>query len=265
MESNGFMQKGYVQLLLALVLVAVLAALASYAYLTLKEAKGIYTGETTISVSGEGEVTAVPDIGQFSFAVRAEGTDAAEAQKNSAEAINTIVEYLVGAGIEEKDRKTSNYNLYPKYRYEERICPAGGYCPPGERVIDGYEVSQNITVKVRNLDEVGTLISNVGERGATNISGLQFTIDDTDVLESEARQKAIADAKEKAEKLAADLGMKLDRIVGFQEGGGRNYAYMERSLMAMDMAEGIESKSVPSMPVGENEIISNVTITYQLK
>jgi uncharacterized protein YggE len=266
MESQSFMQKGYVQLLLSLILVGVLAALVAYAHLTFKEAKGVHTGEATISVSGEGEVMAVPDIGQFSFAVRAEGEDAAAAQNNSAEAINAILAYLEEAGVEEKDIKTQNYNLHPKYRYEERVCPAGGYCPPGERVVDGYEVSQNVTVKVRNLDEAGTLISNVGERGATNISSLQFTIDDTDVLQAEAREKAIADAKEKAQKLADELGMQLDRIVGFYEGGNDGYGYMERSVMAMDMDEGMGGKMVaPSIPVGENEITSNVTITYQLK
>tara|TARA_B100000745_G_scaffold300510_1_gene254852 strand:+ start:718 stop:1518 length:801 start_codon:yes stop_codon:yes gene_type:complete len=266
MESKSFIQKGYVQLLLTFILVGVLVALSAYAQLTFKEARGTYTGEATISISGEGEVMAVPDIGQFSFAVRAEGADAVDAQENSAEAINAILAYLEGAGVEEKDVKTQNYNLRPKYRYEERPCLTGGYCPPGERVIDGYEVSQNVTVKVRNLDEAGTLISNVGERGATNISSLQFTIDDIDVLQAQAREEAIADAKEKAQKLADELGMQLDRIVGFYEGGNNGYAQMERSVMAMDTAEGLGGKmTAPSIPVGENEILSNVTITYQLK
>jgi uncharacterized protein YggE len=248
-----------------LVLIGVVVALAAYTHATLKEARGVFTGEVTISVSGEGEVLARPDIGQFSFAVREEGTDAVEAQDNSAEAINAIMAYLEGADVDEKDIKTQNYSLNPKYKYEERVCAFDGYCPPGERVIDGYEVYQNISVKVRDLDNAGALISGVGENGATNISSIQFTIDDESVLQAQARAEAIADAKEKAQVLASDLGMRLDRIVGFNEGGGNNYPQYERAYMAMDSEVGFESKSVPAIPTGENEIRSDVTITYQLK
>ncbi|MFT5849870.1 MAG: hypothetical protein ACI9H6_000696, partial [Patiriisocius sp.] len=254
MESQSFMGKTYVQVLVALVLLGVIASLASYTHLTLKESKGTFTGETTISVSGEGEVLAKPDIGQFSFAVRAEGVDAVEAQENSAEAINAIIAYLEGADVKEEDVKTQNYNLNPKYRYEERACSFDGYCPPGERVIDGYEVYQNVSVKVRDLDNAGTLISNVGERGATNISSLQFTIDDESALEAEAREKAIVDAKAKAQVLADDLGLKLDRIVGFHENGGGSYEY-DRSYAKAEFAEdSFGVQSAPSLPVGENEI-----------
>src|SRR5690606_4534245 len=106
-------------------------------------------GLTTISVRGEGEVMARPDIGTFSFSVMAEGADATAAQNDSATKINAITDHLKGAGIEERDIKTSSYNLNPKYRYETRPCPVNTYCPPGNPVIDGYEVSQTITVKVR--------------------------------------------------------------------------------------------------------------------
>lgn len=266
MESNQFLSKGYVQFLLTLILVAVLVAVGAYAHLTLKQAQGTYTGDTTINVRGEGEVLAKPDIGQFSFAVRAEGATASEAQELSAEAINAILGYLGEAGVEEKDIKTQYYNLNPKYRYEERACPTGSWCPPGEPIIDGYEVSQNISVKVRDLEAAGALISGVGERGATNISGLNFTIDDESALQAEAREAAIADAKEKAEVLAADLGMTIDRIVGFYEESDGYYpvAYDARG-MGGDMAMESMALSAPSMPTGENTVRSVVNITYELR
>ncbi len=264
---NDYFSKGYVQLLMTVVLVAGILSLLSYANLANKEAEGVYTGETTISVSGEGEVLAKPDIGQFSFSVRAEGEDAVEAQEKSAEAINKILSHLEESGVEEKDIKTQNYNLNPKYRYEERICARGTYCPPGEPIIDGYEVYQNISVKVRDLDAAGGLISGVGERGATNISGLNFTIDDESVLEAQARAEAIADAKEKAEVLARDLGMKLHRIVGFNEnrGGGYGYSTMDSRAFGGDAMEEVSFKTSPSLPTGENTITSSVSITYELK
>lgn len=265
MESSSYWSKGYVQLLLTLILVAVLVAVGAYAHLTLKEAKGVYTGNTAITVSGQGEVLAKPDIGQFSFAVRAEGETASEAQDASAEAINAIMAYLDEAGVEEKDIKTQYYNLNPKYRYEERVCPLGGYCPPGESVIDGYEVSQNVSVKIRDLENSGDLISGVGERGATNISGLNFTIDDETALKAEAREKAIADAKEKAKALAADLGMSVTRIVGFNEGGDGYYGGYNNRSFASDMAFEESIAQAPSLPTGENTITSNVTISFELQ
>jgi uncharacterized protein YggE len=262
---QSYFEKTYVQALMTLVLLGVAAGAAAYTHYTLKLADGAYTGEVTINVQGEGEVTAVPDIGTFTFGVQAEGITADEAQAESTDAMDAIVAFLQAEGVAETDIKTANYNLNPKYRYEERVCVSGGYCPPGERVIDGYQVFQNVTVKVRNLDEAGTLISGVGERGATNISQLQFTIDDETVLEQEARAKAIADAKEKAKQLAADLDMKLGKVVGFSEGGTDGYYYggmmarAESSEMAMDMA------APAVLPTGENEIRKTVNITYQLR
>jgi len=165
-------------------------------------------------------------------------------------------------GVEDKDVKTSSYYLNPKYRYETRVCPANSYCPPGEPIIDGYEVSQTITVKVRDLDAAGNLISGVGERGATNISGLSFTIDDESVLKAEARTSAIEDAKEKAEKLAADLGVSIVRIMSYYEEefypayGGYGGDMMERS---------VEQSVAPEMPTGENMINSTVSVTFEIR
>ncbi len=267
MESNSFWSKGYVHVLFTLILIAGLFALGAYAHLTLKQASGTYTGNTTISVSGEGEVMAKPDIGQFSFSVRAEGATASEAQTTSAESMNQIIAYLKEAGVEEKDIKTQNYYLNPKYRYEERICAANMYCPPGEQILDGYEVSQDVSIKVRDLEAAGDLISGTGERGATNISGLSFTIDDESALMADAREQAIADAKEKAEVLARDLGMRIDRIIGFSE-NGNYYPMYDKAYggnMAMEESYRMDAASAPAMPVGENTIMSNVTITFELK
>lgn len=263
METNSFFSKGYVQLLLTVILVAIIVALGSYAHLTLKQAKGAYTGDTTITIQGTGEVLAKPDIGQFSFAVYAEGETASEAQTTSAEAINEILAYLAEQGVEEKDIKTQYYNLNPKYRYEERFCAANTYCPPGEPIIDGFEVSQNVSVKVRDLEGAGDIISGVGDRGATNISGLNFTIDDETVLKADARAKAIADAKQKADALAKDLGMSVDRIVGFYEEQGYNPMY--NRAYGGDMAMEESYMSAPSLPSGENTITSSISLTVELK
>lgn len=264
MDPKTFLSYGYVRLLFILALVGVVVALGSYAYLTLKEAKGVYTGNPVITVVGEGEVLAKPDIGMFSFSVRAEGDDATTAQNLSAESINGIIEYLKGEGVDEKDIKTAYYNLNPRYRYDEQVCTFGSYCPPTEPIMDGFEVNQTIEVKVRDLEKAGSLISGAGERGATNISGLTFTIDDTDELKAEARQQAIAAANEKAEALAESLGVRIIRMTGFWEDEG--YYPMYDGGYGGDMAAFEERAAVaPSVPTGENTVTSRVNISYEVR
>lgn len=244
-------------------LIALVLALGSYAYYTLKQAQYLYTGPTTIAVSGEGEVFAVPDTGEFSFSVQAEAETATAAQESSATAINEIIGYLTEQGIPEADIKTENYNLQPKYRFEREACEPNGFCPPGERVLDGFTVNQRISVKLAQTEEAGTLIAGVGERGATNISGLQFTVDDTTELEAEARELAIADAKAKAEQLAADLGVRLGRMVGFDEGSRPMPYGLGGDMMAR--AESADAVAAPQVPTGENRIMRTVTIRYQVR
>jgi uncharacterized protein YggE len=267
MDNQTFISKKHVQVLMTLALVGVVAALIAYTHLTLREARGVFTGDTNISVMGEGEVFAKPDIGTFSFSVRAEGVNSAEAQEKSATSINQILEFLEESGVEEKDIKTQNYNLNPRYRYQERICPVGSFCPPGEQIIDGYEVTQSVMVKVRDLDKAGDLISGAGDRGATDISSLQFTIDDESELMAEARAVAIADAKEKAKVLADNLGMRLGRITGYWEGGNDFYGETRMATMEMSMngLGGMDKAMTPSLPTGENLIRSQVNINFELE
>lgn len=248
----------------ALTLVMLMLMLASLTILNLNRADK-NDMPATISVDGTGEVLAVPDIGTFSFSVEAEGETAEVAQSQSAEKVNAILAYLKDKGVEDKDVKTQNYNLYPKYRYEERLCAFGSYCPPGEQIPDGFSVSQTVTVKVRAVDTAGDLIAGVGEVGATNISGLDFTVDDIEVVRTEARDKAVQDAKMKAEKLADSLGVKVTRLVSYYEntpyygyGQGGDEAY------AMD-AKAANFAVEPALPVGENATKVTVNVTYEVK
>jgi len=248
----------------SLALFMVIVALASYSQYVMKQAEYLNMGPATISITGEGEVTAVPDIGEFNFSVATHGKDATTAQEESATKINAILAYLGENEVEKEDVKTENYNLRPKYRYEQKICEAGQFCPR-EQVQDGFDVNQTVRVKVRDVDNSGTLIAGVGDLGATNISSLQFTIDDTDVLKEKARELAIAEAKEKAQILANDLGVRLVRIVSYHENsGGQPYPYGMGGDVMMAKAESSFDQA-PSLPTGENVIKSTVNITYQVR
>lgn len=264
MEAKPFFSIWYVRVLVLAVLAAGTIALGMYAYASYKAARYNY-GPTTISVHGEGEVLAKPDVGSFSFSVRAEGKDAGEAQSKSAESINAIMGFLKESGVEEKDIKNTNYYLSPKYSYEYDMRPcAYGYCPPSEPKIDGYEVTQTITVKVRDLSKTGTLVSGVGERGATDMSSLEFTIDDSSTLKAQAREKAIADAREKAKVLADNLDVRLGRMVSFWENQDSGYPM---PLYGMGGAEMAMSKdmAIPEMPTGESSTMVTVDITYEIR
>lgn len=259
METNFFSSKSN-RFLVTVSLVALILALATYAFYTMKQAKYLYTGPVTISVVGEGEVMAVPDIGKFSFSVTASGTDATSAQSASASGMNAVLAFLKEKGVEEKDIKTEYYNMNPHYRYESAPCMGGVYCPPGQQVEDGFEVVQTVSVKVRNIDNSGALIAGVGDLGATNISGLQFTIDDTESLKAEARTKAIADAKEKAKVLSKDLDVRFVKMTGYYEDNGGAMPYGGYG-MGGDMMEA-KAGVAPALPTGENTVKSQVTITY---
>mgnify|MGYP001602215561 FL=1 len=238
---------------------------------TISELKGLrfigsgVAATNTISVSGEGEVFAVPDTVTFSVTVRENAKQVKDAQDAATKKGNDIIEYLKKEGVEEKDIKTTDYSVSPQYEWIQQACPQSGYCPPGKQILTGFQVSQTLSVKVRDTKKAGDLLSGVGAHGATEVSDLSFTIDDEDALKAEARDKAIAEAKEKAEKLAKSLGVSLVRVVGFyeNEGGGPIYAY------GMGGAERTVSDSMPKVapqiPAGENKIVSNVSVTYEIR
>ncbi len=224
------------------------------------------TASNTIAVSGMGEVFAVPDRATFTVSVREEGATVADAQDKATEKTNAIIAYLKSSEVEEKDIKTVSYNVNPKYEWEQAEACRNGYCPPGKQKLVGFEVSQSLSVKVKDTKKAGELLSGVGSKGASEVSGLSFTIEDEDKLKEEAREKAITEAKEKADALADQLGVEVVRVVGFYEdtGGYPPIAYgMGGDMAVRTMAQ--EAKASPEIPAGENKIVSNVNITYEIR
>ena len=220
----------------------------------------------TITLSGHGEVQAVPDIANVYFTIRKEGKTVKEAQNAVALIEKASLDFLKANNIAEKDIKTSNASFNPKYEYQydaRVICNEFG-CPPrpGKSVVVGYEAHESITVKIRNTDDVGKIMQGLGATGVSDLSGPNFAIDDEDALKAEARKKAIDDARAKAKVLAKDLGVRLGRISSFSESGD----YYPVMYSAKSMAADSVSESLPAeIPKGENTISSEVTITYEIK
>jgi hypothetical protein len=218
--------------------------------------KGGYIGQdivakNTITISGEGKVFSAPDIGIISLGVVSDAKTVAAAQKDNVTKMNKITQAIKDLGVEEKDLKTINYSIYPRYQYLS-----------GRSDIIGYEVSQTIEVKIRNLNKVGDIISKGAELGANQTGSLSFTFDDQEKLNQEARTKAISNAKEKANTLADVLGVKLIKIIDFSESSYQPPApyYSEKAL-----GIGGGGDATPDIQTGQNEITSNVTIVYEIQ
>lgn len=218
----------------------------------------------TISVSGEGEVTAVSDIASLSVNLNKDGATAKEAQALLNKSITETLAYLKDQKIDDKDIKSEYGGLNPKYSYEKCYTYP---CPSNPKII-GYTATQSITIKIRDVDNASIIKTGLAGIGVTDISGPTFSIDDEDVLKDQARSLAIKEAKEKAKILAKELGVRLGKVVSFYDNQNGNYPMYDSTNSLKTMAVGAPESvapSVPDLPKGENKITSNVTITYEIK
>jgi uncharacterized protein YggE len=213
----------------------------------------------SFTVSAEGKAAAVPDIAQFTFGVTTEsGLDnVEEAKDENAEKADDIIDYLKDENVDKEDIKTTSFNVYPRY---ENIRCFGGPCP--EPKIAGYTITQTVMVKVRDMDDAGEILSGVVDRGANNVSGLSFIIDDPTKLENEAREEAFEKAKEEAKAIAKAGGFRLGKLISVDEGFyGRGVA-----LSFAEKADGMGGGGV-DIPIepGEQEVRVNITLRYEIK
>ena len=246
---------------LLIILTVFLLAVTIYTVVSVqnKIKEGRYIGQeiesrNTITVSDKGEVYARPDLAITTFSVITEKKTVSEAMSENTEKMNTIIDSMKEQGVEDKDLKTTSFNIYPRYDwYNETM-----FYPQGRRVLIGYEVRQSLQVKIRDMEKIGEIIQGATDAGANQVGDLQFTIDNEDEFKKQARGQAIEKAKAKAQELASQLGVRLVRIVNFSESGvfPRYYAFEE--------ATGMGGDGAPQIEVGENKIEVNVTITYEI-
>lgn len=234
------------------VVIGFLIVLAVFVAVSINQKLNTVTTTNTVSLSGEGKILAKPDVAVVDFSIVTEAATSKAAQDANSEKSQKVVDFLKKQKVDEKDTKTISYNIYPKYSYPRNEAPK----------IVGYRVDQTIRVKVRDLGSVSSILDGVIAAGANQISNLSFEIDEPEKLKAEARAKAIADAKKKADELKGQIGIRLGRIVNFSEGISGYPVPLYRTV-------ALEEKGIggggPSVPSGENEIVVNVTITYQIK
>lgn len=240
---------GLLSLLLAVLIV-------TFVFIALNQQKqNYYIGKNpdldkTIYITGEGKVTAIPDIAMISFGLETEKPDITEAQETNSQTMNNLIEKLKALGVAKEDIQTSNYNIYPRYDWID-----------GVQILKGYIVNQNVNVKIRETDKIEQALKIAGELKLNQIGGLTFGIDDPESYRQEARVKALVNAQAKAEALAQILGVKLGRIISFSE----NEGYPAAPYTVYSKADGIGGgEGAPAVEVGSQDIIINATITYEL-
>ena len=207
-----------------------------------------------IWVTGEGKVTAVPDIATLRLGIEAQDTSVVSAQTAAAAAMDDVMTALNDSGVAKKDIQTQYFNIYRVTRWDR---------DDEQEVAVGFRVTNVVSAKIRDIDSVGAIIDAVVVAGGdlTRVDGISFSVDDPTEYYVEAREEAMADARAKAEQLAGLAGVKLGKATYIAEGSsGSIYPISQR--VAFDMAEGMAVGT--SISPGETEISLTVQVAYSI-
>jgi uncharacterized protein len=206
----------------------------------------------SISVTGVGSAYGKPDVAVMQIGVESRSADPAEAVSDTTDKMTAIMGALKELGIPEEDIQTSNFSVYAQQDYDPSTgAPLGTFT---------YVVNNTVTVTVRDLSKVGASLGNAVKAGANNIYGVSFSVSDTSALEKEARVKAMADAKARAEQLAEAAGVALGEPMTISE-------YMSNSPQPLVMMEAAKASGIGNVPVstGQIQVSMNVSVTYKIK
>lgn len=211
-----------------------------------------------IWVSGTGKVTVTPDVATLQLGIEAQEPSVSEAQVKASEAMDKVMAALTDNGVAEKDIQTQYFRISQRTRWDEQ---------QQLEVVIGYRVTNQVVAKIRDMENVSTIIDAVVAAGGdyTRINNLSFSVDDPSVYYDEAREKAMADAKDKAQKIAGLAGMKLGEPTYISESTvSPVYEGMVYGLSAPMPVPAPAPAPAPSISPGEIEISVNMQIAYSL-
>ncbi len=207
----------------------------------------------TIFVSADSKATIKPDIATITFSVLSEGASATAIQADNTRKVNDAIAVVKALGVDAKDIQTSRYHLSPKYTYNQK---------QGKSSIEGYEVTQTVTVKVRNVDDAPKIVSSLPGVGVNHISGPVFSVEDAEKYLASARTEAFVKARAKAQALARAAGVGLGRVVTFSESSG---GFPPPSMhMSASSAMGGEPP-IPNFEPGMEEANVSVSVTFEIR
>ncbi len=230
--------------MIRLMLAALLIALPFYAAKAAESPR-------TISVQGSGVAYGKPDIATASAGIESRGATPDAALAANTKAMTQIMAAIKRHGIAERDIETSQFSVNPVYGQQPS--------PRGTMTIEGYQVTNQVTVRVRDMDKLGGLLSSLVEAGANRLNGVSFDIAEPAKLQDEARKAAVADAKKRADLFATVAGVTVKRVLSIAEGGN----FTPPQPMAMRAMKA----GAADVPVsgGEQSIAANVSAVYEIE
>ncbi len=207
---------------------------------------------TLLSVSAEAKASRVPDIATMSTGVVTQAVDANGALRANAEEMNKVMAAVKAAGIAERDVQTSGISIYPQYQYIENKPPK----------INGYQASNTVSLKVRDIAKLGKVLDALVASGANQVNGPNFEIDEPEAAYDEARRNALKKAQTRAEMYAKALGLRVRKIVSIDEGTGYQPPVMLRGAAMKTMA--MDASMETSVSPGETTLTANLNVVFDL-
>jgi uncharacterized protein YggE len=206
---------------------------------------------TLLSISAQAEARRVPDVATISAGVVTQAADANAAMRANATQMDKVMAAIRAAGIAERDIQTSGVNLNPQYKYVDNQAPA----------ITGYQASNTVNLKVRDIARLGKVLDALVASGANQVNGPSFEIDQPEAAYDEARRGALEKAQARAAMYAKTLGLRVRRIVSISEGGGFQ---PPRPMPMMAMAARGKAEADTAVSPGETTLTANLDVVFEL-
>jgi uncharacterized protein YggE len=213
---------------------------------------------STLTVGGDAEVAAAPDLAVVKLGATVQEPDAAAAQRGVNEIMSAAVAAIVATGVAKKDVQTAQLTLHLVYA-NRRPDPRSAEPDEGPRIV-GYRATNTIQVQARDLSKVGAVLDAGMDAGANELQGIQFRLKDDEAQRLQALRAATEEAKRKAEAIAAAAGVSLAALHTIREGGQQ---VLQPQLHASRMAMSAESAGTPILP-GQVTVRASVTLIYRL-
>lgn len=234
----------------------ILAAVIALAVPAQADARQEEAGNRSISVVGEGEAWGTPDQAQVSVGVQTGARTVVDATRENQAVVERIMEALEDQEIDEEDIQTSNYSIWPEQSHEPRESPS--------MRITGYRVSNMVNVTVDDIEKVSDVLAAVTNAGANSVHGVNFSVEDTEALEQQAQKAAMADARARAEALAALAGVELGEVMTLSTSTSPGYPVPMMSRRSMEMADA-GAAPAPGISPGRQSFTVQIHATFAIR
>ena len=210
--------------------------------------------KNTITITGTGKITARPDLATINASVINTASNAKDALSANTLKMNAVLSYLKSNGIADADITTSDLNVNPEYNYLD-----------GNQNLTGYSANQTLTIKIHDFTKLGTLLSNLPNQGVNSIDGVDYSFNDIDSFREQAREQALGNAKDNAEKLAQAAGVTLGKLQSFSESSQNPVTPLPYAMSAGSAESNVAAAPVTQTEPGTQDITADVTVIYQIQ